>query len=192
MITFAGGDSAVLLSLPSLTNITSLANITSVVLEILVISVGGAGAALLFVGIRHLGRTLFRSRASNWETPPAWMTNAVPATDCPRAPTSERAIELNFDERPRSHRPERGVAGELWVKEYVNRLRSILPGIRLESPSPSPQPDGDVVELDSSVSCVVDKGDVGVLCASSVVVATRSEAAGSFDAGGFHYGGRRG
>jgi hypothetical protein len=164
MISFACGDLTGPFSLPSLTAIRP------VVFEILVISVGGAGALLLFVGIRHLARLLFRSRTSKRETSLARMTNPVAATDYLCATTSEFAIALHCDEGPRSHRFEPGVAGELWFSETVSRLRSILPGMQVESPAPSPQRD-DAVDLDVSVSFVVDENEdeVGVLCASSVV-----------------------
>jgi hypothetical protein len=166
MITFADGDPAVRISLPSLPNMTSVA------LAILVISVGGAAAALLYVGIRHVGRILFGFRASSRKTLSARMTNRVPATDHRHAPTtSEPAVEFAFDECPSAQRPAPSVAGELWVKEYVGRLRSILPGSRIESLSPSPPPGDDLVELDGSVSCGVAEDDIGVLCASSVVAA---------------------
>jgi hypothetical protein len=165
MISFACGALAVPLSWPFVTVLRP------VVLGILVISVGGAGAALLFVGIRHLAKVLFRSRASKREKSPAPMTNPVLTTDYPRATTNELVVALSCYEGPSSRRSESGVAGELWFRETVNRLQSILPGMDVESPAPSPRPGDAAVDMDLSVSFVVDEDDVGVLCASSVVAA---------------------
>jgi hypothetical protein len=159
------------------------ANFWSVVLEILVITVGGAGAALLFVSVRHLVEKLLRVGTRKPEPPPARMTDPLAWGGRPRAQPNDPVIEFTSDVRRASPRApwspvsRPGVEGELWVQEYVGRLRKLLPGISIESPPPEPKADDDAVELDSSVlSCVLDdeEGQDGVLCASSVVADVRA------------------
>jgi|HubBroStandDraft_1064217.scaffolds.fasta_scaffold172839_2 hypothetical protein len=99
-------------------------------LAILLLILAAAAATLLFV--RYRGKSSFRPHAVRSGPPYTRATTRLVLTREPRASTSNPALEFASHEYLASHVSQPGVAGELWVREYVNRLRSALPGIHLE------------------------------------------------------------
>jgi hypothetical protein len=140
-------------------------------LAVLLLGLTGAVGALLLRRYRRKNSPRRPTVAS--EPRSARATNSLVWAEDRRASTSGPALEFASEKYP-SRLPQPSVAGEQWVREYVRRLRDVLPGSCFETPAPVLPVKEEVVELDSEVCAVLDEDDdVGVLCASSVVLEDR-------------------